>query len=287
MTKDMTPEAILSRHARSFAPAARLLPPEDHARIARLYALCRTVDDLADTEGGPQVQARLTALGAALRDTGGADPLAIEARALFDAAPEGLASFATLVETVAGDTGATRLADEAALDRYCMGVAGTVGVMICTLFDISARWHGPASDLGKAMQLTNICRDVAEDAAVGRRYLPRTLCPHAPDAILAAAPDTRRDVARAVAMLLARADTLYASGCAGLPVLPLRLRLAVAAAASMYSGIGAELRARSCDPLSGRVVVPKWRKLLLAAHGVTAHVRPGRAANTERHHAAS
>jgi phytoene synthase len=287
MKTDMTPEAILAHHARSFAPAARMLPPRDYTRIARLYALCRTVDDLADTVGGPQVQARLTALASELRGGARVDPLAIEARALFDACPHGLAGFATLVETVAGDTGATRLADEAALDRYCMGVAGTVGVMVCALFDIPARWHGHAADLGKAMQLTNICRDVVDDAEVGRRYLPHTLCPHAPDAILSAAPDTRRDVARAVATLLARADTLYASGRVGLPALPLRLRLAVAAAASMYAGIGAELRARSCDPLTGRVFVPKWRKLLLAAHGVTAHIRPGRAANTGPHHAAS
>lgn len=287
MSVNMTPEAMLAHHARSFAPAARMLPPEDHARIAKLYALCRTVDDLADTVGGPQVQARLTGLAAELRGAGGSDPLAAEARALFKGRPEGLAQFARLVETVAGDTGATCLADEAALDRYCMGVAGTVGVMVCALFDIPAGWHGHAADLGKAMQLTNICRDVFDDAGAGRRYLPRTLCPHAPSAIVAAAPDTRRDVVRAVATLLARADTLYASGRTGLPALPLRLRLAVAAAASMYAGIGAELRVRSCDPLAGRVFVPGWRKLLLAAHGVTGHIRPGRAANTGRHHAAS
>jgi len=283
----MTPDAIMARHARSFAPAARMLPPADRHRIARLYALCRTVDDLADTVGGPQMQMRLNTLATALRTEKVRDPLAAEARALFEGAPEGLASFATLVETVADDTGATRIADEAALDRYCMGVAGTVGVMVCALFDIPARWHGPAADLGKAMQLTNICRDVVDDATAGRRYIPHTLCPHAPKAIVAAAPDTRRDVAHAVESLLMRADTLYASGRAGLPALPPRLRLAVAAAASMYAGIGAELRARSCDPLDGRVFVPKWRKLLLAAQGVTAHVRPGRAANTERHHAAS
>ncbi|MEI4231889.1 phytoene/squalene synthase family protein [Roseovarius sp. D22-M7] len=283
----MTPEAILARHARSFAPAARILPPADRRRIARLYALCRTVDDLADTVGGPKVQARLTRLAHELRSKNNGDPLAAEACALFDARPEGLASFAQLVDTVAQDTGATRIADEAALEQYCMGVAGTVGVMVCTLFDIRARWHPAAADLGKAMQLTNICRDVAEDAQAGRRYLPYTLCPHDAHAIVEGDPDTRTDVAQAVATLLARADTLYASGRAGLPALPLRLRLAVAAAASMYAGIGTELRARSCDPCAGRVFVPRWRKLLLAAQGVTAHAAPSRSANAGRHHATS
>ena len=170
----MTPEAMLSHHARSFAPAARLLAREDHARVARLYALCRTVDDLADNVGGAAVASRLARLADDLSSEGcgGRDPLAAEARALFAAHPDGLASFAHLVSTVADDTGRTCLADEAALDAYCMGVAGTVGVMVCTLFDVSPRWHAAAADLGRAMQLTNICRDVAEDARAGRRYLP-------------------------------------------------------------------------------------------------------------------
>ena len=63
----MTPEDILSNHARSFAPAARALSRADRGRVARLYALCRTVDDLADTIGGPQVAARLTRLADDLR----------------------------------------------------------------------------------------------------------------------------------------------------------------------------------------------------------------------------
>jgi len=284
----MTPEAMLAHHARSFAPAARLLARDDHARVARLYALCRTVDDLADTVGGSAVAARLAALARDLSPDGGCgrDPLAIEARALFAKRPEGLSSFAHLVTTVAGDTGPTRLANEAALDTYCIGVAGTVGVMVCTLFDVSPRWHKAAADLGRAMQLTNICRDVAEDARVGRRYLPYSMCPHSPTAIAAGDTRARADVRRAVAQLLARADTLYASGHAGLPALPLRLRLAVTAAAAMYAGIGDELRARSCDPLLGRAFVPGWRKALLVAQGVGSNLRPGRSVPEGRSHAA-
>ncbi len=282
----MTPEAMLAHHARSFAPAARLLARKDHANVARLYALCRTVDDLADTVGGPQVQARLTALAVDLRGGGGSDPLAIEARALLTGRPAGLASFARLVDTIALDTGATCIANDAALDSYCMGVAGTVGIMVCALFDVAPQWHSRAADLGKAMQLTNICRDVIDDAEAGRRYLPYHLCAHAPDAIAAGKSDARDDVRRAVAELLTRADALYASGRIGLPALPLRLRLAVAAAASMYAGIGTELRARSCDPGRGRAFVPAWRKLLLVVHGVTSDLRLRNPVASGKYHAA-
>ncbi len=272
----MTPEEVMSRHARSFTPAAKLLPASDRARIARLYALCRTVDDLADTVGGPEMAKRLAGLASALEDPGSRDPLALEAQALFAGRAAGLAAFRHLVETVSQDTGGACIADEAKLDRYCHGVAGTVGLMVCALFDIDARWHGAAADLGKAMQITNICRDVRADAEAGRRYLPGTLCPHTPAEIARAArhPGVAADLRGTVAHLLRRADTLYASGRSGLPGLPLRLRLAVAAAARMYAGIGGELRARGCDPLSGRVHVPVVRKAGLASAGIVASIWP-------------
>lgn len=281
----MTPEAMLAHHARSFSPATRLLARADRARIARLYALCRTVDDLADTVGGAQVEDRLTMLARDIAAGDGTDPLAVAAAALFTRRPEGRLACADLVRTVAADTGATCIADDMALDAYCMGVAGTVGVMICTLFDVPVRWHRPAAELGKAMQLTNICRDVAEDARAGRRYLPYDLCPHAPDAIAAGTPLATADVRHAVTVLLARADALYASGRRGLPALPLRLRLAVAAAAAMYAGIGNGLRTQDCNPLTGRVIVPGWRKAVLAGQGVIATVQPPRKRQKGSRHA--
>lgn len=282
----MTAEDILAHHARSFAPAARFLARPDHARIARLYALCRTVDDLADNIGGPAITARLMSFAEAVRSPGASDPLASEARLLFAGKPEGLASFVRFVQTVAADTGETCIADDAALDAYCMGVAGTVGLMVCTLFDIPRVWYGAAADLGKAMQMTNICRDVIEDAKVGRRYLPLTLCPHTPAEIAAAGPASRWGVRRAVGQLLTRADILYASGRAGLPGLPLRLRLAVASSAAMYRGIGDELHRRDCDPYLGRAFVPVWRKLLLVSGEIIKNLGSPGDGSARHHHAA-
>ncbi|NHB78366.1 phytoene/squalene synthase family protein [Rhodobacter calidifons] len=283
----MTPEAMLSHHARSFAPAARLLSRKDHAQVARLYALCRTVDDLADTIGGPEVHARLSAMAADLRAGRGSDPLAAEALVLFAGRPAGLAAYVRLVETVAEDTGATCIPNDAALESYCTGVAGTVGVMVCALFDVAPRWHARAADLGKAMQLTNICRDVFDDAAAGRRYLPYTLCPHTPGDIAAETPEARNNVRIAVAELLTRADVLYAVGRTGLPALPLRLRLAVSAATAMYAGIGSELRARACDPAQGRVYVPTRRKLLLVSQGLLTDLLPRFGTDSGQSHAPS
>ncbi|WP_371036792.1 phytoene/squalene synthase family protein [Rhodosalinus sp. FB01] len=277
----------MRHHARSFAPAARLLGRRDRARVARLYALCRTVDDLADTIGGPEVRARLVHLEQDLSWAHGDDPFAREAYDLFAGDATGLAAFGQLVATVADDTGPCAVADDAALDQYCMGVAGTVGIMVCVLFGVDTRWHAAASDLGKAMQLTNICRDVRADAEAGRRYLPATLCPHPPDAIAGGAPEVARDVQAAVATLLRRADALYRSGRSGIPALPPRLRLAVAVASELYAGIGDELRARDCDALSGRVVVPRHRKARLFVTAAAAQLRIGVIHRQEANHAAT
>ncbi len=264
----MTPSQIMAHHARSFAPAARMLSRRDRDRVARLYAICRTVDDIADREGGATAAARLATIAADLHEPEPRDSVAIEARALFAGRETGLAAFEELVSTVQGDTGTVEISDMESLRRYAHGVAGTVGIMICSLFDVPRRWHGYAADLGCAMQLTNICRDVREDACEGRRYLPATLCPHSAADIAAEHSAAMIDARSAIAELLVEADRLYDSGRAGLPALPLRLRLAVAAAAAMYQGIGDVLRRRGCAPDQGRAMVSPRRKALLAMNAL-------------------
>jgi phytoene synthase len=258
----------MAYHARSFSPATLLLPRHDRKRVARLYVLCRTVDDIADEIGGPVGQRQLQKLH---DDLGSHDPqgyLAREASDLFQGQPLGLAAFSHLVATAAADTGNICISDGNALDAYCMGVAGTVGVMVCSIFDIDPVHHKKAADLGKAMQLTNICRDVLEDARIGRRYLPFTLCPHSSEDIAAGVPAAIAATEGAMADLLDHADDLYRSGRSALVVLPLRLRLAVASAAAMYQGIGTQLRRRGYQPLAGRAIVTKKRKSALAVRAI-------------------
>ena len=264
----MTPraaQAVMDHHARSFAPPARLLSRADQARVARLYALCRTVDDLADEDGGAAARDRLAAIEADIRAGRRADPVAEAADDLFAGRSRARRACADLVAGVRSDLSPVRIADMTALDAYAHAVAGTVGIMFAELFDVPPDRQGPAADLGKALQLTNICRDVAEDARAGRRYLPATLCPHAPETLVRHDPAAARDAHAAIAALLDRADGLYARGLAGLPALPARPRVAVAVAAALYRGIGVEIRSGRADPLTTRAVVPARRKALLAA----------------------
>lgn len=257
--------AILERHARSFAPAARLLGRTDRRRVARLYALCRLVDDLADEDGSAEAACRLGEIQAALDGRGDADPIARDVQALFAGRPDGLAAFGDLVRGLRGDLGRVEMPDMDRLDAYAHAVAGTVGIMMAALFDVPRPFHARAADLGKAMQLTNICRDVAADAAAGRRYLPATLCPASPAQIAAPTAHVAADIRHAVRVLVARSEALYASGHGGLVALPPRVRVSVAIAAALYRGINGVLRDRDFDPMAARVHVPARRKLRLAA----------------------
>jgi phytoene synthase len=163
------------------------------------------------------------------------------------------------------DIGPVQIASDDELLVYCYRVAGVVGLMLCYVFGLSqpnAREN--ATHLGIAMQLTNICRDVREDAERERCYLPAEL--------LAACgqPGSERErVSRAVERLLALAESYYRSADAGFYALPLRAALAARAARRVYAAIGDELAARHFDALAGRVAVPLWKKLLLVASAVS------------------
>jgi phytoene synthase len=126
-------------------------------------------------------------------------------------------------------------------------------------------------DLGIAMQLTNICRDIAEDAANGRRYLPATLIGDCPaEDLVFPCESLQPQIQKAVAQLLQKADTYYRSGERGLPYLPTRARFGILAAARVYRAIGERLRARDHAYWLGRAMVTDRRKAAITALALAA-----------------
>ena len=258
---------VLARHSKSFALAARLLPSGIADDAAIVYAFCRRADDAIDlgTDG----------LQALLR-------LRAEVDSIYAGAPQDdgqLRAFQEVVgrraiprvyvdELIDGMEMDVRGARYRSLDDllvYCHRVAGTVGLMMCHVLGVR---RPPAlrraAHLGIAMQLTNICRDVAEDWRNGRLYLPASLlgsCSRPSGAF----PSALRVRARlAIGVLLAEAEGYYRSGDAGIDLLGWRCALAVRTARLVYAAIGDRIQRSGCDPLAGRAVVPTWRKLLLA-----------------------
>jgi phytoene synthase len=137
--------------------------------------------------------------------------------------------------------------------------------MMCAVLGVrDRRGLQHAVDLGIAMQLTNICRDVKEDAAMGRVYLPadRLAAAGVEQAALVAGEADREAVAAVVAQLLELADHYYASADVGMRYIPWRPRLAIFVASRVYRAIGVRLRQRhACDALVGRTVVPFGAKV--------------------------
>jgi phytoene synthase len=164
---------------------------------------------------------------------------------------------------------ATRYESLQDLLLYCYRVAGTVGLMmahVMGLRDEAALKH--AADLGIAMQLTNIARDIVEDASMGRIYLPSAWLAEAgiPPAEIAAA-EQRGRLAVVAARLLREAGRYYGSGDAGLWHLSLRSACAVAAARSVYAEIGALLLRRGSRAWDERAYVTGARKIYVIARG--------------------
>ncbi|ANX04336.1 phytoene/squalene synthase family protein [Immundisolibacter cernigliae] len=282
--------AFIQHHSKSFALASRLLPPAVRADVLVLYAWCRRADDTVDLAADPATGlARLQAeLDAVYAGRPAADPL--------------LEAFAQLVrrcalprhypqELLAGmamDLEPALYADHAALALYCYRVAGVVGLMMCHVMRVADDAAlEQAAQLGMAMQLTNICRDVAEDWQRGRLYLPYRALGFADEAAVRAAlagPIDAELAARLPAQVrgvLARADAYYRVGMGGIGALDWRCGLAVRAAAGIYRGIGTALARQGYQPLAGRAYLPGWRKagqVLLALAGQCGAVVGARAA---------
>jgi len=259
-------DLVLSRKGKSFHWARRWMVPVHAARATRLYGFCRYVDDLAD-EGGADQNPR-TALARVAQDIASGtsqNPIVADAITLMRECSIQPALILTFIDGITSDLDSVRIADEGELLRYCYQAAGTVGAMMCRVLgcdDPAALRH--AVDLGIAMQLTNICRDVADDAAAGRRYLPASMIGDVlPQALVDPALALQPRLQACIEALLDTADRYYRSGEAGLAHLPAGARCSILVAARVYRAIGTRLRQNSNAYWLGRTVVPQRIKNLV------------------------
>ena len=275
--------ALTRTHARSFSLAAWALPPHQRDAARALYAFCRRLDDLVDEETCREPAARLVEARALVRAVHGAGALPAvgapwdeaELAALRDAVrrydiPE--APFHDLVAGVEMDLTERRYPTFAALDLYCFRVAGTVGLMLAPVLGYTRpRALRAAADLGRAMQLTNILRDVREDLARGRVYLPQDE--------LATFGVTEDDLVRGrmsgrmrrlFMWQIERARRYYAAGRAGIRFLDgVRARLTVRLMATLYADILRTIEAHDYDVFRERATVSGRRKAALVARCLT------------------
>ena len=256
---------LLCHVSRSFHIASQFLPLTLRESACGLYAFCRIADDLVDLGDDPRqaldtLHRRLDLIYAATPENHSVDRVLSQIvtdhglpRALLNALLEGFEWDATgrLYETL-----------DDVLD-YGARVAGTVGVMMAILMGVrDTHTLARAADLGVAMQLTNICRDVGEDARAGRLYLPRALLREQginPEQFIR---DPRPSPALTAVLthMLNEADLRYQRADEGIRQLPRRCRPGIWAARRLYAEIGQRVAQTGYDPISQRAVVSGTRK---------------------------
>lgn len=262
---DACREAI--RHGSlSFHAASRLLPASVRDPSLALYAFCRLADDAVDLQQQKaaavmRLKDRLDRIYAGRPDNAAPDRAFARVVEEFEM-PRALPD--ALLEGLAWDAMGRRYATLSELFDYSARVASAVGVMMCVLM----RARDPnalarACDLGVAMQLTNIARDIGEDALEGRVYLPLDWLDEAGmtvDAFLAN-PKPTKAIRQMTRRLVMQANRLYMRSEAGVAALPISSRPGIYAARFIYAGIGGEVQRAGYDSISSRAHTSKPQKL--------------------------
>lgn len=283
-------ELAIAQGSQSFAAAAKLMPAGIRDDTVMLYAWCRYADDVIDGQDlgsrpdpSPDPEARLARLRAdTIEALHGSAPMSPPFAALRQVArrhdfPDRWPL--DLIEGFAMDVRAQRYRSLSDTLDYSYHVAGVVGVMMARVMGArDAAVLDRACDLGLAFQLTNIARDVMDDAAIGRCYLPQDWLDAAEARIEGDVPS--RALYGVIEQLLDAAEPYYDSARAGLPALPLRCAWSIAAALRIYRAIGTRIREGGPEAYRARIRTSGAAKagMLICAGGDALLSRLSRAA---------
>lgn len=265
-------QLIVRHHSKSFYVATMLLPRPKRRAIRVLYAFCRQSDDLVDEAStNPRAAFERWVMNSQLNTPAHTNPTLLAWQDLHARYALSDEIVYDLLEGIRMDLTIDRYATFTDLELYCYRVAGTVGLLSMQIIGYQPGADAYAIKLGLALQLTNILRDVGEDAHRGRVYLPaEELAAHnlTADDLLATCCDLQwrtelcHDVRwhNLMQFQIQRARQLYQEAWPGIALLNQDGRYAVAAAATLYQGILTKIEANHYDNLSKRAFVPNREK---------------------------
>ena len=259
MTSFKTNTYSIKSEGKSFYWASFFLPKKNRIAASRLYSICRYLDDVADNSK-LDTSSQIKNIFNQIKENESS-----EINIFFKKNNINLGILKDLIDGLISDQQNVRVTDEEELIDYSYKVAGTVGLMMLPIIntkDAEARKH--AIDLGIAMQLTNIARDVYEDAKMNRLYLPKEWLGQVSvsDLIDNKLDDQKkRLIELSIKNLIELSDKFYANGFSGMKFIPLRTRLAIFFAAKIYKGIGEKIKSGGYAYKLERIYLNKLEKL--------------------------
>ncbi|MEO1815737.1 MAG: phytoene/squalene synthase family protein [Acetobacterium sp.] len=260
-------ETLIQNNSSSFYRAFRKLPREQAQAVFAIYAFCRIADDAIDVDNNPELVRAMA--GKLLAFEAGETPDEPMWRALrwaFDSFPLQIRPFQEMLIGQLQDVDFQQPKSFNHLLDYCYLVAGTVGLMLCPLLakPVTSETEKLSVELGIAMQLTNILRDVGTDYRLNRIYLPEDLMIAlgvSPEDL--AGPQPTPELIRLWEHLAGEAESRYRLISANLELFDKTARLPVLLSLLYYSKIINRCRKARYRLLDRRIYVPKWEKLLL------------------------
>ena len=259
---------ILKKNGKSFYWAGQLLPKKYLIRCAELYSFCRLLDDIADSKIKADNLSKLKNILDLIKkdDYHKLKNYKINIPDYLKKSELAKAKIIDLIDGLIFDQKQVRIKNERELILYCYRVAGTVGVLMCIALDCKEKKsHDFAIDLGIAMQLTNILRDIKEDAELNRRYLPGNFVKNlTPKQIINISQNIKHKdhliVQEAIKKILLLSDLYYKSGNAGLFFLKFQFKIVIAVASNIYRQIGVKLKNKNYNWYEGRIFTTIYEK---------------------------
>ena len=229
--------SLIKKNSKTFYLASAFLPHNIKNKVLEVYAFCRLYDDIVDLK----LDNNLDNLQSKI------EHLNLNGK-VIDQIKTGIGS----------DRNFKRYNDIHELIQYSYRVAGCVGLIMCELLNVKDTKHKyHAIDLGVAMQLTNICRDISEDLINGRVYIPKTMLPKDKISI------KDEEVFSCISELLILSEKYYESALHGIKYIPMRSRFSILLALRLYQAIGKKIKRSKSKYLVKKINTTKFEKFFI------------------------
>ncbi len=259
---ELNPTTVLRKEGKSFYWASFFLPKTSKKNAGILYSICRYFDDIADKNSEDKTTYLKKSINEIRNNKSNKVNLFLQKNKINNLI------FIDLIEGLILDQRQIRIKNEEELIKYSYHVAGTIGLMMSKIIGVKhEKAAQSAIDLGIAMQLTNIARDVYEDSKMKRIYIPANWIPNISLKNLNNFNDISLEkdkrISNAIYKLISLSDKFYENGFAGLKYIPISTRLGIYIAANVYRGIGTKIKSNKKKYSRERIYLSYFEKFII------------------------